>query len=737
MARALASTSLVCAGLLFAGQSAFAAAPPATPAAKKAAGQDLGEQITSIGHQQTNSAIFQAPTKAPLTAFQPTSVISQHYIQNNTPPSGNYDTIAAISPSVMSISSNGPGLSESQGLSLRGFQDGQYNVTLDGIPFADTNNFTHHSTNYFMAHDLGDMNVDRGPGDASTIGYATFGGTIGVTTKNPLDHMTAEGYGSMGSWNTNNYGGEFDSGRLKALNGGAFFFDAEALDSDGYLTYSNQHRANFMGKWVQPVGASTTLTFLAMHNRVVQNVPPGSSLKQIAEFGPNHGLSNNPHSQNYQDFNVDHLQTDIEYIGLHSDLGNRWELDNKVYTYAYVHHGDNGADVNGDLANTLKYSATYYSPQGNDVPGQRMHNDYRAWGDMFGVHRDFGLAKVQVGLWIEHQSNGRQQYEVDWTQGGALNPPGLKANGQPIALDRFMHDQNLSMQPYVQLAFHVTPRLTVSPGFKYNILNRAIQAPVNQKTGTPLNYSQSYAAPMPSINIHYMAAKNWSAYLQVARGFLAPDLAYFYVGDPSLNKVSPENTMNYQLGTAWQSHRFTLSGDVYYIDFSNMVGSRAIGQNTMYFNQGGVNYYGAEAEGSVYLGQGFTLFANGSLNQAKVKSTGMRVANAPDATAAGGIIYERDGVYASLVEKWVGSRFGDTNQQQGLDPFSQLDLSFAYTLHQVNRWMPPVKVRANVTNLLDSKKVNLFFGYATDKTPLFNTQAGRGFFLSVSVPVGL
>ncbi|NVN11699.1 TonB-dependent receptor [Nguyenibacter vanlangensis] len=751
----LASTSLICAGMIFNAATALAAQAgqddgqvQPTQAGSAARQQSHAqrtaiqagqrpEQIESIGHQLVNSAAYQAPSKAPLAAFQPTSVISQHFIQNNAPPSANYDTIAAISPSVTAISTNGPGLSESQGLSIRGFQDGQYNVLLDGIPFADTNNFTHHSTNYFMAHDLGDMSVDRGPGDASTIGYATFGGTISVTTKNPLDRATAEAYGSVGSWSTNNYGGEFDSGRLKSLNGGAFFVDMEALDSNGYLTYADQHRANFMGKWVQPVGRSTTLTVMAMHNRIVQDVPPGVSLKEIATYGPNYGLSNNPHAQNYQNINVDHIQTDMEYIGLNSDLGAGWLLNNKVYTYAYVHHGDNAGDVNGNLSGTLAYSKTYYSPAGDDIPGQRMHNDYRAWGDTFDLSRGFGIVNAHLGLWIEHQSNGRQQYEVDWTQGGALNPPTIKANGEPAALDRFMHDQNLSMQPYLQLAIHALPNLTINPGFKYNILNRDIEAPVNQKTGAPLNYSQSYSAPMPSINVHYMASPNWSAYLQVARGFLAPDLAYFYVGDPSKNQVSPENTMNYQIGTAWQSRRFTLSGDVYYIDFDNLVASRTIGQNTEYFNQGGVNYYGAEAEGSVFLGRGFTLFANGSINQAKVKKTDQWVANAPEATMAGGLIYEHDGVYASLIEKWVGSRYGDTSQRQGLDPFSQLDFSLAYTFPRTNGWVPPVKVRMNVSNLLNSHKVVYFFGYAADKTPLFNTQAGRGIFLSLSVPVGL
>jgi iron complex outermembrane receptor protein len=62
------------------------------------------------GTVNTDSAITQAPTMAPLTATQPTSVLSQYYIENNLPPSANYDDAVKISPSVYAVSPNGPGL---------------------------------------------------------------------------------------------------------------------------------------------------------------------------------------------------------------------------------------------------------------------------------------------------------------------------------------------------------------------------------------------------------------------------------------------------------------------------------------------------------------------------------------------------------------------------------------------------------------------------------------------------
>lgn len=92
---------------------------------------------------------------------------------------------------------------ENLATSIRGFQDGFFNVTLDGIPWGDSNDFTHHSTSYFMAQDVGAVVVDRGPGNAATLGDATFGGTIAVQSDDPRNVRSLSGElsgGSFGMW---------------------------------------------------------------------------------------------------------------------------------------------------------------------------------------------------------------------------------------------------------------------------------------------------------------------------------------------------------------------------------------------------------------------------------------------------------------------------------------------------------------------------------------------------------
>lgn len=105
------------------------------------------------------------------------------------------------------------------------FVDGQYNVMIDGIPFGDANDFTHHRTSFFPAGVLGDVMVDRGPGDASTIGYATFGGTVGLHSRAFTYAMSGSLRGTYGSFNDRFAVAELQSGSIAQTGDTRILFD--------------------------------------------------------------------------------------------------------------------------------------------------------------------------------------------------------------------------------------------------------------------------------------------------------------------------------------------------------------------------------------------------------------------------------------------------------------------------------------------------------------------------------
>jgi len=654
------------------------------------------------------------PTRVLVNAMQPMSVVSDSFIHDSTAPTGNYDTSIKITPSVDSQNSNGVGLSNGSGLTIRGFTDGQFNTTFDGIPWADSTNFSHNTASWFTNRYLNSIAVDRGPGTASTIGQATFGGTVSLFSKEPEQHMSVAPYAGYGSYNTQQFGIELNSGKIAALGDTRLMLNAEHVYSDGYLSNAKAKRTNLFAKAIIPVSAQIQVTLSGMYNSGNQPRLPGATLSEIATLGNRYGLNNNQQSQAYWGYNRTNLHNDVEYVLVRDEISDKATLSNQVYTYSVDRTNRNGTDPNG----TLTLAA--------NVAGRIDRSTYRAYGDILRFIRKGGLIDLQIGGWYEHVDHLGTQYAVTYTPSTIENPARTQTRGN-------LTDSLNSLQGYVQVDVHPIDGLTLSPGVRYAYSQRSIHAAVNRTTRQPLDASVNFGAALPSFSANYKIRPNWSVYGQVAKGFLTPYIDYLYVKNPSESTLSPEQTVNYQAGTAYSAGNLSLAADLYYINFKNLIQSTTLSNgDTAYVNSGGVVYKGIEAEGTWRIGHGVSLYANGSLNSAKTKSDHIWVADAPDATAAGGILYNAHHISAALIDKWVGARFGDVGETQHLASYNQLDVNIGRTwAHGVGK-VPAFKLNLQVQNLLNSQKVNAFSALTANNTPLFFTQPGRSVFVTLS-----
>ena len=689
----------------------------------------------------SNSALTQAPTQADLTITQPQSVIGLDWISNHVAPTADYATIAAIAPGVTNVSTAGPGLGESKQMTLRGFNDNQYNVTYDGIPFGDTNDFSHHTSSYFPAKMIGQVLVDRGPGSASTIGEATFGGTVALSSKDPLDTFSFIPTQSFGSYGTSLTHLEVNSGRMDDLGGGKLIASAQYISTDTAKTDGDTSRKTGYIKYVQPIGTGTEITFLSNYNYIRFNNPDLSSLtlKQIAQLGRNFGLNNDPTSTNCACYNFQTKQTDLEYLGVHSALSETWSLDNKVYTYAY----DN-------TSHESPYVGTKASP--TNMGGYIKINNYRAWGDTFAlVHAD-DYGQFRTGGWYEYTNNQRSSVAVDYGRDQAID---VKA-GQPLQgsfnakgvysgpYKYTMKDQLHTGQLYAEYEWHPINGLSITPGVKYLDISRDIEAPINQTSKTPLRYSQTWDKTLGYLTANYLLRDDWSIYATAAQGFLTPNLNEFYVPDPSLNKAHPEQTMNYQFGSVYKTDRFNADADVYFINFKNYAFSTTVPGTTdaVYYVAKGAYIKGIEAEMTYYVGAGTSVFANGSLQDATFKGSRLDIPNVPDRTAAIGVLYENDGFFASLFDKYAGSQKAynssfNPDQASSVTStistggFWQAAMSVGYGQNLSGSVIKSYKVRLQVDNLFDAH--NLVINSVSGSTGSYYVLPGRSWFASVSL----
>ncbi|MDB5706688.1 MAG: TonB-dependent outer rane receptor FecA5 [Sphingomonas bacterium] len=745
---------------LAASSTAYAEGPDATPAVPAAAettpDQKLAEGSDIVVTATRANEI--APVTASLQTTQPQSVISRSFIEDSLPATSDFNQIALISPSVSGYgNTNGPGLSESKA-QIRGFQDGEYNVTYDGVPFGDTNDPTHHSNTFFPSNTIETLIVDRGPGNASQLGQATFGGNINLFSRATREDPSIEAKGSYGSYNTWLLRGVAQSGAIKALGGTEIVLSAQHISSDGARSFSPFKSNNIFGKVMIPIGSSAKLTLLATYNENDFNQPDkdGATLSQIALYGKNFSLNNDPNSQNYYKYNHTHKTTDFEIVKFEADIAPNSTFENRAYTYSYDNETLSGNDVTLFATATPQQiaAANVYTPVNGvsatapGVPGYTKTNKYRMFGDIAKTRIDFGFGAITAGAWIEWSNTYRQQRDVNLVNGArnyvekkVTDPVTGVATPQDIKFDQNSHTEHT--EEFIELELRPLPGLKITPGFKHVDFNRRIFADYNQTTRIPQKLSNDYTADLPFATINYAVSSQLSVYGQYARGFLAPSLSVLYVANPNFSTVAPERSTNYQAGVVYHGGNLSIDADVYKIDFTNKfasITSPIPGEGVVFFNQGSVQYKGLEGQVTYALPHGFAVFANGSRNYAKTKNPGvpqLQVANAPEWTAAGGVLYKNGPIRFSLIDKYVGRQwFADPTAVDLTAASGPTSLAY-YNTYKSNGYntaiasvrydVGPVRIGFEVNNLFNSQRVQ---NIGTGKTVLFDQyyyQTGRSY----------
>ena len=687
------------------------------------------------------SALTQAPTDSSLDAYQPQSVIDISFITNHLTPTADYSTIASLSPSVSNVTTNGPGLNDAKRVNLRSFNDGQYNVTYDGIPFADTNDFTHHTSSYFPAKMIGRVTVDRGPGTASTVGEATFGGTIALLSKDPRTDFAFIPTMSFGSNSTFLGHLEGNTGQIKQLGNASVIASYQYLQTDGYLTNAKMERDTTYVKYLQPIGKNTTVSFLSNYNMIKFNNPVPVTQAQIDLNGRNYGLTTDPTRTDYWGYNRRKNYTDFEYIGLDTTVATSWHINAKGYTYFY---SNRSFDTTSIVTSTSAANAYHYL----DLIGRYKLSAYRAWGETLNVSWDNAYGVLKFGGWHEYQRSKRIQYGLDYTKGWILDFNPTAAAGSRAAYFYDMVNYLDTTQLYAEYDWRINKSLTINAGVKNVSFERQLDADVNATTKTTLVYNKSSKKTIGSVSANYSITNEWTAYVQGAQGYLAPNLNQFYVPNPANNRVDPQETMNYQVGSVFKNDRFNADVDVYQIDYKNFPRTTldlTTGQNVVIMAKG-AKMSGVEAQGTLFLGSGLSLYGNGSINRAKYKQSNLDVDMVAQSTAAAGLIYDRGGFFSSIINKYVGqskiyySTVGfnpddaSTVAANGVGVskgYTMTDVAIGYGLKFDNAFIKNMKIKLEINNALD-RKVQVMDSYNGSGVILYNVLPTRNFFLTVS-----
>ena len=462
--------------IVSAAHAADAPTPPASAAASATEGGIRNTDDIVITATKVNA---ETPITSSLQTAEPQSIISRTIIEDSVAKTDDFMSIAALSPSASTSNlGNGPGFGDAKVI-LRGFGDGKYNVTIDGIPFGDSNDPTHHSTAYFPDGTYDRIIIDRGPGYATDLGQASFGGNIHIISREPEAKFGVEALGLYASYNSQLErltinSGDLDGFRLIAV--------GEHKKTDGALTAVPGEWYNGFVKGEFNLGDTLKVTLMSTYNHSILYQPDSSSgascyvnaatapanapaevkagqcdaASQIGTFGLNYGAitpaqaATTLWSPARNDWNWQDKATDFEIFRIQWDVAPNISIDNKAYTYFYknftfetdnvgtacsvstpaaltdaTHCGNQSvfaSQASGPgVKNSILLPNGLYTPVSassvpGDIPGHTKLNQYRQIGDIFQINAKTSIGTAKVGFWYEHSRSHRIGYDYDLTK---------------------------------------------------------------------------------------------------------------------------------------------------------------------------------------------------------------------------------------------------------------------------------------------------------------------------------
>jgi iron complex outermembrane recepter protein len=738
----------------------------------------LGSAATSVEVQAIagdSIAAQHALSQSSLDSESAQSFISREFIKNFTPSTTDFSELINIAPGTISYNPNGVGLGQGT-MYFRGFVDGDYNITWDGIPFNDSNNPTHHSWSFFPGPWVGGVDFDRSPGSASTIGQATYGGSINLLSPEVPSMQSIQPQVSYGSFNTLLVDGQYSTGMLGPRKNIGLAVDVHHMTTDGFQTLNSLSRNAGDIKVLYRLSDSTTITGFSGVVNLFGNAPNVSAYRaQINAYGWNYLMENNdPTSAFYQAYNRNTVPTDFEYGTIRSLLKHGWLVDVTPYTYSYnnaqYYANDSPNDTTGlatgpngssGFITEANCNVAQYNASGTKDPcAIDKLNSYRKYGATSTISQTSRFGVFRTGIWYEWATSNRFQIPSD--------PLTHQDDTVPNFHENYWTN---SVNPFAEFEWHATKKLSITAGYKFAYYNLSFKQfadngkVVGNLGGAPfITSSSASGANLPSAQANYHLTNNWSVYGQFGKGDMIPPTSDFDVtggGQKVTGFPTPQLATTYQGGTVVKTSRLTVDADYYHVkfqnnynqDIDNQVGTPDFGLQ-VYFLGPDSYTQGFEAEVNAALGYGLNLYANGTVGKANYTGTGvpsgLNVADTPGYTQGLGLTYQAHGYDLGVIEKRVGSYYDDNgtyHNQAYVAPYNNVNLFLNYTLRK-NSFFDQSKISFSINNLFNNENFTDIFPFnsptavngsayiATTAPSLLdqiNLSSGRSFVVSFKV----
>jgi len=632
------------------------------------------------------------------------------------------------SPSLVTTSDAGAGVGYT-GLRIRGSDATRINVTINGIPYNDSESMgTYWVDIPDVASSTQSIQIQRGVG-TSTNGAGAFGASVNLQTNTLNAEPYAEIYTSAGSFGTQRYTAKAGTGLLNKH----WAFDAKVskIKSDGYVDRASSDLSSYYisGGYYGDKTMIKAITF-GGHEITYQswNGVDSATLKTNRRFNSCGAIyDDNGNVVRYYDKQVDDYRQDHYQLHLTQRWSKNWNANLSLhYTYGRGYYesyfqGSNFSDLGLPDFNLKDSSVT----SGDFVVRQWLDNKF--YGATGSLNYEGNKLNLTLGGAWNRYGNAKHFGEIIWAQyAGSIFPGQHYYDGV---------GQKTDFNVYAKATYTFFESLTAFLDLQGRYVD--YQTAGIESYQNPYDIHDQFNFFNPKFGCSYAPSEKSVLYASYAVANREPNRSDYIDGTV---KPKPEKLGDLEVGWRHNSSRIAFEATYYLMNYTDQLVLTGKLDNVGYpirANIGKSYRTGIELSGTVRLSSKVNWTANVTVSQNKnkdyvpdetdvTKRKNTTIILSPALIAGSQLSWNvLKNFQATLLTKFVGKQYLDNTQNENLtlDRYFINDLRFSYQL--TPKGMKQLGFGLLLNNLFDvSYSAN---GYVYGKVGYYYPQAGRNF----------
>nr|WP_269686721.1 TonB-dependent receptor [Flavobacterium lacustre] len=623
-------------------------------------------------------------------------------------------------PSVVTTSDAGNGVGYT-GIRVRGSDATRVNVTINGIPYNDSES---HGTYWVnmpdFASSLESIQLQRGVG-TSTNGAGAFGASLNMLTDSYAKKATGEISNSIGSFNTHKHTVKFSTGLMND------HFEIagrlSTLKTDGYIDRASSDLKSYFLQGTY-VGKTTLIKALAFGGKEKTyqswNGTDAETLNSDRTFNSAGIFTDESGQTRFYDNETDNYQQDHYQLHWNEKLNEKWSTN-------LAFHYTKGKGFYENYKEDADFSDYGLLPLGTvvttDLIRQKwLDNDF--YGTTFSAnYKEEKLDVIFGGGYNKYE--GAHFGKVIWARFASQSELGdhyyddfaTKTDGTVFAKVNYQISEKISLFGDLQL--------------------RNVHYKANSYDTGLVNDSFNFFNPKAGLN--YTVNDKSTLYLSYARANREPNRTDYEGGN-----AKPEKLNDFELGWRFEGDKVKFNSNVYYMAYKDqliLTGKLDDVGSPIRANSEKSYRLGLEVDATISLSEEFMVRPNFTLSSNKNIDLAVEgenygttdIAYSPSVIVGNILVYSPvDNLNISWLQKFVGKQYMNNIELPAakLADYFVTDLNIAYEIKPKSVFNSIV-ITGLVNNFLDKKYVSN--GYMWDVYPYYYPQAGINFLAGLTL----